>query len=166
MRKLLRFLTVPLLLWGLLANAQTRKITGKVTSSDNKAVASATVSVKSSKVKTVSNENGQFSLTVPNGAVTLEVSSLGYATKQVQVGANETTVNVVLASSQNELTEVVVTALGITKDKKALGYATTTIKYLRIKILSFKKQLYLCPSQMGKSLKFKKIKSGLRKQRQ
>ena len=121
MRKLLRFLTVPLLLWGLLANAQTRKITGKVTSSENKAVASATVSVKNAKAKTVSNENGQFTLTVPNGTVTLEVSSLGYATKQVQVGANETTVNVVLASSQNDLTEVVVTALGITKDKKALG---------------------------------------------
>lgn len=88
MRKLLRFLTVPLLLWGLLANAQTRKISGKVTSSENKAVASATVSVKSSKAKTVSNENGQFTLTVPNGAVTLEFSSIGYATKQVQVGAN------------------------------------------------------------------------------
>jgi iron complex outermembrane receptor protein len=128
MRKLLRFLTVPLLLWGLLANAQTRKITGKVTSSDNKAVASATVSVTNSKVKTVSNENGQFTLTVPNGSVTLEVSSIGYATKQVQVGANQTTVNIVLTSSQNELAEVVVTALGITKDKKALGYATTTIK--------------------------------------
>jgi TonB-linked SusC/RagA family outer membrane protein len=128
MRKLLRFLTVPLLLWGLLANAQTRKITGKVSSSENKAVASATVSVKNSKAKTVSNENGQFTLTVPTGAVTLEVSSLGYATKQVQVGANETSVNVVLATSQDDLAEVVVTALGISKDKKALGYATTTIK--------------------------------------
>lgn len=121
-------MTVPLLLWGLLANAQTRKITGKVTSSDNKAVASATVSVTNSKVKTVSNEDGQFTLTVPNGAVKLEVSSLGFATKQVQVGANQSTVNVVLTASQNELSEVVVTALGITKDKKALGYATTTIK--------------------------------------
>lgn len=128
MRKLLRFLTVPLLLWGLLANAQTRKITGKVSSSDNKAVASATVSVKNSKAKTVSNENGQFTLTVPTGAVTFTVSSIGYATKQVQVGANETTVDIILAASQNELAEVVVTALGISKDKKALGYATTTIK--------------------------------------
>ena len=128
MRKFLRFLTVPLLLWGLLANAQTRKLSGKVTSSDSKPVAAATIAVKNSKVKTVSNENGQFNLTVPNGSVTLEVSSIGYLSKQVTVGANQSSVEVVLAANQNELSEVVVTALGITKDKKALGYATTTIK--------------------------------------
>jgi TonB-linked SusC/RagA family outer membrane protein len=128
MRKLLRFLTVPLLLWGLLANAQTRKVTGKISSSDNKAVVSATISVKNSKVKTVSNEAGQFTITVPNGAVTIEVSSIGYASKQVTIGANQTTADVVLTASQNELSEVVVTALGISKEKKALGYATTTIK--------------------------------------
>ena len=128
MRKLLRFLTVPLLLWGLLANAQTRKVTGKISSSDNKAVVSATISVKNSKVKTVSNEAGQFTITVPSGAVTIEVSSIGYASKQVTIGANQTTADVVLTASQNELSEVVVTALGISKEKKALGYATTTIK--------------------------------------
>lgn len=128
MRKLLRFLTVPLLLWGLLANAQTRKVTGKISSSDNKAVVSATISVKNSKVKTVSNEAGQFTITVPSGAVTIEVSSIGYASKQVTIGANQTTSDVVLTASQNELSEVVVTALGISKEKKALGYATTTIK--------------------------------------
>lgn len=128
MRKLLRFLTVPLLLWGLLANAQTRKVTGKVSSSDNKAVVSATISVKNSKAKTVSNEAGQFTITVPTGAVTIEVSSIGYTSKQVTIGASQTSVDVVLTASQNELSDVVVTALGISKEKKALGYATTTIK--------------------------------------
>ena len=128
MRKLLRFLTVPLLLWGLLANAQTRKVTGKVSSSDNKAVVSATISVKNSKAKTVSNEAGQFTITVPTGAVTIEVSSIGYTSKQVTIGASQTSIDVVLTASQNELSDVVVTALGISKEKKALGYATTTIK--------------------------------------
>ena len=128
MRKSLRFLTVPLLLWGLLANAQTKKLTGKITSSDNKAVSSATVAVKNSKSKTVSNEAGEFTLNVPAGAATLEVTSIGYAAKTVTVGANQSSIAIVLTASQNELSDVVVTALGISKEKKALGYATTTIK--------------------------------------
>jgi len=108
--------------------AQTRQITGKITNASNQGVASATLKVKNAKVVGVSKEDGQFSVNVPSGKVVLEVSSVGYASKDVTVGANETTVNVVLAAQDGQLGEVVVTALGITKEKKALGYATTTIK--------------------------------------
>ena len=128
MRKILRFLTVPLLLWGLLANAQTRQVTGKVTGSNNQPVASATIAVVSSKSKTLTKENGSFTLNIPSGKVSLQISSLGFATKTVEVGVNQNTVNISLTETQSDLSEVVVTALGISKEKKALGYATTTIK--------------------------------------
>jgi TonB-linked SusC/RagA family outer membrane protein len=108
--------------------AQTRQITGKITNASNQGVASATLKVKNAKVVGVSKEDGQFSISIPAGKVTLEVSSVGYASKDVTVGANETSVNVVLGDQDGQLGEVVVTALGITKEKKALGYATTTIK--------------------------------------
>jgi len=61
MRKFLGLLTVPLLLWGFVASAQTRSIKGQVVSAtDGKAVAGATISVNGQKVSAIASEDGSF----------------------------------------------------------------------------------------------------------
>ena len=89
MRKFLRLITVPLLLLGLVANAQSRTIKGQVVSAtDGKVVAGATITVNGSKVAGISSEDGSFAVNA-SGAVTLSVSSVGYSTKSVSVPATK-----------------------------------------------------------------------------
>ncbi len=107
--------------------AQTRQVTGKVTGTDNQAVASATIKVKGGNAAATTKADGTFSLKVPAGSVVLQVSSLGFATQEVTVGASQATVNVSLASQATDLSEVVVTALGIKREKKSLTYASQQV---------------------------------------
>lgn len=80
--------------------------------------------VKGTNQGTVTDADGNFSLTAPAGG-TLVVSYVGYATKEVPVSAN---VRVVLSEETALLEEVVVTAMGVTREKKALGYAVQDVK--------------------------------------
>jgi TonB-linked SusC/RagA family outer membrane protein len=107
--------------------AQTRQVTGKVTGSDNQAVASATIKVKGSTAATTTNADGTFSLKAPAGSFVLQVSSLGFEAKEVTVGASQATANVSLTSASSDLSEVVVTALGIKREKKSLTYASQQV---------------------------------------
>ena len=107
--------------------AQTRQVTGKVTGSDNQAVASATIKVKGSNAATTTNADGTFSLKAPAGSFVLQVSSLGFEAKEVTVGASQATANVSLTSASSDLSEVVVTALGIKREKKSLTYASQQV---------------------------------------
>lgn len=108
--------------------AQSRVVTGRVT--DDKGVPASGVSVviKGTNVGTTTNEDGVYSLSVPANAGTLIFSHINLAAKEVSV-RNQSAVDVALqASDKNNLQEVVVTALGITRDRRSLGYATQTIK--------------------------------------
>lgn len=107
--------------------AQTRQVTGKVTGTDNQALASATIKVKGGNAATTTNADGVFSLNAPSGSFTLQISSSGFATKEVTVGATQTTVNVTLTAQSTDLSEVVVTALGIKREKKSLVYASQQV---------------------------------------
>lgn len=112
----------------LLILAQTRQITGTVLDGSTKnGVISATLTVRNSKATTITNDQGKFSLNVPSGGIKLVISSVGYETTEVDVAAGESTVNVSLTVANSELTAVTVTALGITKQSKKLGYAVTTV---------------------------------------
>ena len=104
--------------------AQTRQITGKVTGTDNQVVVSATIKIKASNVATITGADGTFSLKAPNGGFVLQVSSVGFASKEVAVSASQTVVNVSLLEQSTDLNEVVVTALGIKREKKSLTYAS------------------------------------------
>jgi len=81
--------------------------------------------VKGSTTGTVTDIDGSYSLDVPDGVQTLVFSYTGYATQEVESGASNV-LDVVLSEGL-ELTEVVVTGLGIKKEKKALGYGVATI---------------------------------------
>lgn len=101
-----------------------RTVTGTVTDSKGESLPSASVVIKGTANGTVTDLDGKYSLNVPANATTLVFSFAGMETKEVALGAS----NVVdVALSESTLSEVVVTALGIRRDKKALGYATTVV---------------------------------------
>lgn len=105
--------------------AQTREVSGKVTAADGKPVSGASISVVGSTAATQSDASGNFKLSVPSGA-SLSVSSIGYVTQRVSIG-NSSILSIVLASDDKALDEVVVTAMGIKRSEKSLGYSATTI---------------------------------------
>ena len=105
------------------AISQTVEVSGKVSDDKGTPIAGASIQEKSSKKGTTSDANGLFKLTTKPGA-TLVISSIGYDKQQVSAGS---TLTIVLASSNTALSEVVVTALGVKREKKALGYAVSTV---------------------------------------
>uniref|UniRef100_UPI0032178672 SusC/RagA family TonB-linked outer membrane protein n=1 Tax=uncultured Draconibacterium sp. TaxID=1573823 RepID=UPI0032178672 len=110
-----------------LATAQKRTITGVVREqASNDLLPGVTVLEKGTTNGTVTNIDGKFTLSVQQGA-TLVVSFIGLETQEIVVG-EASTLDLVLAKSTEQVDEVVVTAMGIKKETKALGYAVQAIK--------------------------------------
>ena len=104
-----------------------RTISGKVTDDKGVPVPNVSIQVKGTQTGTVSGQDGSFSLTVPANAKTLVFSSVGMTTQEVSIG-DQASVNVSLRNAaEANLQEVVVTALGIKRDKKTLGYDVSQI---------------------------------------
>ncbi|NJO90946.1 MAG: TonB-dependent receptor plug domain-containing protein [Chloroflexia bacterium] len=102
-------------------------ITGTVSDADGAPVPGANVIAKGTPgVGTITDQNGIYSLSVPNEATSLIFSFVGLETKEVEI-AGQTVINVSLKSEDQGIDEVVVTALGITREKKALGYAVQEV---------------------------------------
>ena len=120
MRKFTILLALMLFIGLQVAHAQ-RTITGTVTGyDDGLGIPGVTVLVKGTTVGTITDVDGKFSLAVPKDYNVLQVSFVGMKTVEVTLG-EENTVNVVLRTEVQELEGVVVTALGVTREKKALG---------------------------------------------
>ncbi|MHB9054977.1 MAG: SusC/RagA family TonB-linked outer membrane protein [Paludibacteraceae bacterium] len=125
MRKLKLFFTCLLMASISLVNAQTKTASGTVISSDDgQPVVGASVIVKGTSQGVTTNLDGKYTISVPTSIQTLVISYVGM--KTIEVAANQN-VDVVLNPSDRELSEVVVTAMGITRDKKALGYSATSV---------------------------------------
>lgn len=104
-----------------------RIVSGTVISQeDGSSLPGVSVQVPGTTVGTQTDADGHYSLTVPATATTINFSFIGFVAQSVTIG-NQTTVNVSLTSDATQLGEVVVTALGITKEKRALGYATQNL---------------------------------------
>jgi TonB-linked SusC/RagA family outer membrane protein len=103
-----------------------KTVTGTVSERSGQTIPGVNVAEKGTTNGISTDVNGKFNLSVKPGA-TLTFSFVGFKTKEIVVG-NETTINVVLESSENSLNEVVVTALGIKREKKSLGYAVQEVK--------------------------------------
>jgi iron complex outermembrane receptor protein len=101
-------------------------IKGKITDQSGQPIPGVSVTEKGTRNATSSDGNGAFSINVKQGS-TLIFSSVGLIPKEVIVGASST-LNVTLNEDAQSLGEVVVTALGIKKEKRNLGYAITEIK--------------------------------------
>jgi Outer membrane cobalamin receptor protein len=104
--------------------AQTLTISGRVTDEQGAPIPFVSVLVKG-KSGTTTDVEGRFSITAQRGDV-LVISGVGYASKEVTVGTS-TQLEITLAPAKENLSEVVVTAMGIKKQERALGYAVSKV---------------------------------------
>lgn len=103
-----------------------REITGKVTDDKGSEVAGATVTVKGTSRGTNTDGSGRYRITVADDNAVLVFSYIGYTKQEIQVG-NRSVIDVRMVPGESVLQEVVVTALGISKDARKVGYAVTTV---------------------------------------
>ncbi len=104
------------------------QVSGHVSdAADGTSIAGASISVKGTSLGTKTDENGNYRLSGLPGNDTLVFSYLGYRTQEIAV-LGQSTINVRLGLAEDVLEEVVVTALGLKREQKALGYAVQAIK--------------------------------------
>jgi TonB-linked SusC/RagA family outer membrane protein len=101
-----------------------KTVTGMISDAKGEPMVGASILVKGTTTGTISDVDGKYSLKVPAGATTLSISFAGFQSQDIALGASNV-VDVSLAESV--LQEVIVTALGISKQNKALGYATQQV---------------------------------------
>lgn len=106
---------------------QTRTITGKVTDEEGMPLSGATISLKGTTVGTSTDEDGNYSISVSTEDKVLIFSSVGYVPQEIVI-ERQTVMNVVLQDQVGDLDEVVVTALGIRREEKSLGYAVQKVQ--------------------------------------
>jgi TonB-linked SusC/RagA family outer membrane protein len=126
MRKLTTLLVL-LLFAGLQVAFAQRTVTGRVTkATDNTPLIGVTVIVKGTTTGITTDVNGKYSIPVPNNETSLQFSFIGMNPKEVTVGT-QTTIDVTMEEASQVLSEVVVTALGIKRESKSLGYSATSV---------------------------------------
>ncbi|MFD2906978.1 SusC/RagA family TonB-linked outer membrane protein [Sphingobacterium anhuiense] len=108
------------------AFAQNKKVSGRVTGADGKPLAGVTIAVQGSSLATQTDADGNYSFSVPTGKV-IVFRSVGFADKTLIVKEGQSAFNVTLDNSDNTLNEVVVTALGISKSSRSIGYSTSKV---------------------------------------
>ena len=111
------------------ANAQQKIISGTVTSSvqGEGALIGVSVSVKGTTTGIITDANGKYSLAVPANATTLVFSYIGMKKQEIEIG-NRPVIDVIMDPDILGLEEVVVTAFGVSREKKAVGYSVQDVK--------------------------------------
>jgi len=105
-----------------------KSVSGIVTSSaDNLALPGVSVVLRGTTTGTLTDSEGKYSIQVPNNQAILLFSFIGYKSQEITVG-NQTNLNVILEVSITQMDEVVVTALGIKRQAKALSYSSAEVK--------------------------------------
>ncbi|WP_343743991.1 SusC/RagA family TonB-linked outer membrane protein [Chitinophaga sp.] len=122
-----QFLIAVLLLLALsVAYAQAPVISGKITSKDGAPVPGASVRVKGVNTGAAATADGSFHITAKEGDVLL-VTAIGYSTAEIKVEKNAV-INITLDENSRQINEVLVTALGIKRDKRMLTYSVEEVK--------------------------------------
>ncbi len=125
-RLLISLILLVVLMTGM-AFAQQKTITGKVTDVNGSSIPGVSVILKGTTTGVTTNNDGKYSLTSSADAKILIFSFVGMRTQEVSIG-NKTVIDVVLTDEITGVEEVVVTALGIKKSNKSLGYSTANVK--------------------------------------
>ena len=121
------FLPLIFIFCSFVGNAQERTVTGKITdATDSSPVAGVTVRVKGTERGTTTNAAGGYRISIKEKDI-LQFSFIGFAAKEVQVGS-KSTIDVVLQEDITQLQEQVVTALGISKEKRSISNAVQTVQ--------------------------------------
>ena len=127
--------------------AQQRAVSGTVTSTENdEPLPGVNVLVQGTSVGTVTNIDGMYTLNVPADAENLVFSSVGFITETTEIGS-QSTIDLALVPDLTQLGEIVVTALGIEREKKALGYSVEEIEGEK---LTEAREVNVANSLMGK----------------
>jgi TonB-linked SusC/RagA family outer membrane protein len=117
-----------LMLVAVAASAQQRTITGIVTGKDDgKPLPGVSIHIQGAAGGALTGADGRFAIQVPSASSVLQFSFIGYTTQSRPVG-NSTVLNVVMAPDATALSEVVVTALGITRNRNQVAYAAQTLE--------------------------------------
>lgn len=125
MRKISLLLVVVLL--SIMALAQNKVLTGRVTDDQGDPVPFATVKISGTQTGVAADDNGFFRISAPENAV-LEVSASGFVTRTFATTGQGTSLTISLTKSDVELAAVIVTtSLGIKRQAKELGYAATSL---------------------------------------
>lgn len=110
------------------AFAQERTISGKVTSAEDATpIPGVNVILKGTTTGTVTDFDGNYKLTVPSERGTLVFRFIGLKTQEIPIG-NQSVINVAMTTEAQQLTEVVVTAVGIEREARALGYSVENVQ--------------------------------------
>lgn len=104
----------------LLAQAAGRTITGKITSPSGDILTGASISIKGTSTTTITNEKGEFTITVPDSKAVLVISHVGYKAKEIPV-KNQSYLTIAMESESNELSQVVVIGYGAVKKSDLTG---------------------------------------------
>ena len=123
----LGFWFVAMLTLSNVANAQDLVVTGKVTEKNGASIPGVSILLKGTNRGTTTDGNGAYKLAIPNNKASLVYRYIGFATQEVAVG-NRASIDITLSDETQQLNEVVVTALGIKKETRTLGYSTQDVK--------------------------------------
>ncbi len=109
------------------AAAQDRTINGKVTDEKGAPIEGVSVTLSNGKNATKTDNEGNYQIVLPSSAKSIVFTSVNYQSIVKAVGSSASQVNIKMRNSDKNLDEVVVTAFGIKKDKKTLGYGVTQL---------------------------------------
>ncbi len=109
------------------SNDDQQTIRGKVTGSDGSGIPGVNISIKGTTEGTISDIDGNYSLQVPNENTILVFSYVGFESQERVVG-NSSTINIEMTEDVTALSEVVVTALGIKREEKSLGFSVGKVE--------------------------------------
>lgn len=126
MRKHLKLIVLLVIQFVFVGFAAAETIKGVVTDSQSETIIGAAVREKGTNTGTITDMNGNFTLNVKSMQSVLVISYVGYSTQEIKVNAE--TMKVILIEDAQSLDEVVVTALGIKREKKSLGYSIQEVK--------------------------------------
>ncbi len=113
--------------WTVGVHAQTRTITGKVTDAESGApLKGVRIIVKGTKAGAIADTKGEYRINIPADGTILVFSYIGFTTREITIG-DKSTINTTLDLDIKSLEDVVVTALGVERQKKSLGYAVQEV---------------------------------------
>ena len=102
-------------------------ISGQVIDTNGETLPGVSIKLKETTIGATTDLDGRYNINVPDNNSVLVFSYIGYQTQEITVGSR-TTLNVKMEAANTALTEVVVTALGISREKRGLAYAVTEVK--------------------------------------
>ncbi|MCF8452220.1 MAG: SusC/RagA family TonB-linked outer membrane protein [Pedobacter sp.] len=102
-------------------------VKGQITDAQGETLPGVSIKIKGTNTGATTDIDGRFTISVPDNNSILVLTYIGYQTQEVTVGGR-TTLNIKMEAANTALTEVVVTALGISREKKALAYSVTEVK--------------------------------------